>query len=100
MILELVKALLRYANLIWLIPLWMFQYCWLVVVLGFKFFLALFKFGANVGVFGLMLLFLPVIGWIILAFWMLNRPSQPNYPSKSISLRPWCLDILSKKIKE
>jgi hypothetical protein len=84
----------KYINLTWLVPLWFFQYTFLYTVFSFKVVIGIFKFGLNMGVIGLILLFVPIIGWIILAFWMLNRPNSPSYPRTGSRFRPWFIDKL------
>jgi len=84
----------KYINLIWLVPLWFIQYAILYTAFTFKVVIGIFKFGLNMGVVGLILLFVPIIGWIILAFWMLNRPSSPSYPRTGSQFRPWFIDKL------
>ena len=86
----------RYINLTWLVPLWVFQYTFLYTVFSFKVVIGIFKFGLNMGVIGLILLFVPIIGWIILAFWMLNRPNSPSYPLTGSRFRPWFITVLKK----
>lgn len=98
---------IRYINLLWLIPLWIFvQY---PIVFGFyylkfsfKFISAIFGFALQLGLIGLILLFVPFIGWIILAFWYLNRPKPPK-PSRSEHsarkiFKPWFIGVLKNKI--
>lgn len=86
----------RSLHLIWLLPLWFIQYSILYAVFSFKIISGIFKFALNIGVIGLILLFVPVVGWIILAFWMLNRPNSPSYPVTGSRFRPWFINVLKK----
>lgn len=83
-------------HLIWLLPLWFIQYSILYAVFSFKIMTGIFKFALNIGVIGLILLCVPVVGWIILAFWMLNRPNSPSYPVTGSRFRPWFINVLKK----
>ena len=83
-------------HLIWLLPLWFIQYSILYAVFSFKIISGIFKFALNIGVIGLILLCVPVVGWIILAFWMLNRPNSPSYPVTGSRFRPWFINVLKK----
>ena len=86
----------RSLHLIWLLPLWFIQYSILYAVFSFKIISGIFKFALNIGVIGLILLCIPVVGWIILAFWMLNRPNSPSYPVTGSRFRPWFINVLKK----
>ena len=86
----------RSIHLIWLLPLWFIQYSILYAVFSFKIISGIFKFALNIGVIGLILLCVPVVGWIILAFWMLNRPNSPSYPLTGSRFRPWFINVLKK----
>jgi hypothetical protein len=90
--------LLRYINLIWLLPLWSFQYALVIQVFGIKILVAVFKWSLNMGVIGLILLCIPFVGWIILAFWMLNKSGSTNQPSIQLrpSFRPWFIETWKK----
>lgn len=83
-------------HLIWLLPLWFIQYSILYAVFSFKIMTGILKFALNIGVIGLILLCVPVVGWIILAFWMLNRPNSPSYPVTGSRFRPWFINVLKK----
>jgi hypothetical protein len=86
----------RSLHLIWLLPLWFIQYSTLYLVFSLKIITGIFKFALNIGVIGLILLCVPVVGWIILAFWMLNRPNSPSYPVTGSRFRPWFINVLKK----
>ena len=86
----------RSIHFIWLLPLWFIQYSTLYLVFSFKIITGILKFALNIGVIGLILLFVPVVGWIILAFWMLNRPNSPSYPVTGSRFRPWFINVLKK----
>ena len=86
----------RSKHLIWLLPLWFIQYCIFYAVFSFKIMTGILKFALNIGVIGLILLCVPVVGWIILAFWMLNRPNSPSYPVTGSRFRPWFINVLKK----
>ena len=86
----------RSKHLIWLLPLWFIQYCILYAIFSFKIMTGILKFALNIGVIGLILLCVPVVGWIILAFWMLNRPNSPSYPVTGSRFRPWFINVLKK----
>lgn len=75
--------------LIALIPAWMLQYLIVVpAVWVWRYFIVpAFKIG---GV-GVLLLFIPVIGWIVLAVMILRRPAQPR---SNAYLTPWGATLL------
>jgi hypothetical protein len=64
-------------NIVWLIiaiPLWVAQYViWIPAVFIWRASVVVFRFALTLGLIGLVLLFVPVIGWIILALILLLR---------------------------
>lgn len=68
-----------------LIALWTVQYTVVAPMIW------LVKVAVGIGVVGLVLLFVPVVGWIILLIVVMLRPRRT--PDRSI-WRPWFLDLV------
>lgn len=65
-------------------PLWLVQYLvWVPLVILWH----AIKFGLGIGLLGLLLLFIPIIGWIILVFLLLGRGG--SQPWLGPLLHPW-----------
>jgi hypothetical protein len=62
------------------VPLWLVQYLLFVpVVILWRVFVAIVRFALMVGLWGLLLLFLPIIGWGILLVLLLSRRDDRRY---------------------
>jgi len=69
--------------LLW-IPLWLVQYLiWVPVVVTWH----AIKFGLGLGLLGLLLIVIPILGWIVLIFLLLDRGG--SQPWLGPVLRPW-----------
>ena len=93
------KFPLRFLHLAWLIPLWFFQYptifSYYYMLYSLKIIWGVFRFALQIGVLGLILLCIPFIGWIILAFWYLNRPNIPKpYRPPSNIFKPLFIELI------
>lgn len=70
-------------NWTWLIiavPLWILQYViYVPIVLLWRVFVAIVRFALTIGLWGILLLFLPIIGWVILLLWLLLRRDDRRY---------------------
>jgi len=68
--------------LLW-VPLWAVQYLlWVPLVITWH----AIVFGTGLGLVGLLLIVIPVVGWIVLIFLLLGRGHQPWLADL---LRPW-----------
>ena len=70
-------------NWLWLlvaIPLWFLQYpLYVPAVLLWRVFVTIVRFALMVGLWGILLLFLPIIGWVILLILLLMRRDDRRY---------------------
>lgn len=83
------RSPLRFLHLLWLVPLWLLQYLLIVPLVWI--WLALIVPAFKIGVVGVILLCVPIIGWIILAVLILRRP-QPR--RERTYWRPWGASLI------
>jgi hypothetical protein len=98
------RSALRYLHLLWLIPLWCCQYLvvvpsvytWRLLVLFAGFFVGVFALGAL----AVVLVCIPVIGWLALLVLVLSRPRntyhrpRPHH-SNAWMFKPWLASALT-----
>lgn len=96
----------RWTLIVGLVVLWFVQYFVVVPMwLIFRFFVALLQAAVTVGVWGMLLLFIPVIGWIILLAMWANHRGQKKVLRElegadrinRFLFRPWFLEELERR---
>lgn len=78
--------------------LWPLQYLIVVpAILLWTFFVTLVRFALKLGVIGILLLFLPLIGWAILLAWLLFR--RPDHTGELVELERRRQGIESRPVR-